>query len=200
MEFVFIGLVGLGPLFFILLYRRSQMIKTAVLRAYFNGKLRGAGTELAFTFAGANWRFVRIGKNRRSYPVIFSTLRSVSGKLFLGHANAQPFAPFWVTKSRCQLINGLSFASLDSAHSNQLTSLISGPLVDSLKRIFDREFCHVTIEQEWHLQGLRVAKKTVVRFISVSEDVYVAPQKLEVHLQVLSQLVGALGLEFEESV
>lgn len=199
MEIVFIGLVLLGPILFLWGYRRSQLNKTAALRAHFRGKLEVAGTELRFSYAGAHWCFLRIGKNRRSYPVVWSTLKTFPGKIYVGHERAQPFAPFWVTEERCQISNGISVAALTPGLLRELQNLSSGALADSLKRLMPKEFCHFTVEQERHVQGWSIVRKPVLRFTSVPEDVYQSPQKLEDSLQVLADVGRVLGLEFEKA-
>jgi|GEM_PF-5168191 len=197
MEIVFIGLALLGPVLFFELYRRSQINKTAALRAHFKALLQIYGTELRFSFAGAHWCFQRIGKNRRSYPVVWSSLKTFPGKMYLGHASAQPFAPFWVTKDRCQISHGLSFAAMAPAQLSQLENLTGGALAESLKRIMPKEFCHFTIDEERHVEGWRLVKKSVLRFTAVPEEVYQSPQNLEETLQVLADVGRSLGLEFE---
>lgn len=193
MEIFFIGLVVLGPFVFLFFYQKSQTHKTALLRAHF----KSANNEL-LPFEGVPWRLVRIGARRGSFPQLWCYLEKTPVKVCLGHEESQGFAPFWVTKKRSQLVNGLNVAAQEPKSMAQLVTLAQGPLNPALKSIFDRKFCHFFIGEEWHIENWRPVKRTVLRFTCLKEEVYQFPQKLEEPMRVLAQTIRALGFEFEK--
>lgn len=192
MEIIFIGLAVLGPFVFMFFYQKSQTHKTALLREHF-----ASSDGEWLPFEGVPWRLRRVGAKRGSFPQLWCYLEKRTMKLCLGHERSRAYAPFWVTKKRSQIVEGLCVAAQEPGVQASLVTIASGPLNPSLRQIFDRDFCHLTIDEEWHLRKWRLEKKTVLRFTCPREDIYQAPQKLEETMKVLAETVRALGLEFE---
>lgn len=192
MEIFLIGFVVLGPFLFLFFYQKSQSHKTALLREHF----KSSDNEL-LVFEGVPWRLVRIGSKRGSFPQLWCYLQRRKVKLCIGHEHSQAYAPFWVTKKRSQIVNGLCIAAIDARLKAELVTLAQGPLNPSLKSIFDRNFCHLAVGDEWHIEKWRPTQKTVLRFTCLREEVYQSPQKLEEAMHILAQTFRALGFESE---
>lgn len=130
---------------------------------------------------------MRMAAGRRSFPTVWCELKTPHD-LLVGHENSLKYV--FLFKPKWQLDRWKGMNPLIGFGPESKWEKVKA-WAQSARFLFPRDFSHVRVKSEWHLQPLP-RKVTVLRYVAVSEEVYENPQILKELIHELNQLADLL--------
>ena len=138
-----------------------------------------------------------------SFPVLWSYVETCP-KLILGNAESKAFTSGNFLRLPPHSVVSISgFDFLIGSENNETTELLKNilnseqELTKALANLFQKKFAHLCIAHEFHVLGLMIRRKNVLRYICLSEDIYEDPTILADQIKTITELILKLKIHFE---
>ncbi|MFL5813305.1 MAG: hypothetical protein ACJ763_06980 [Bdellovibrionia bacterium] len=208
--FVFFSLLILALTF--IFGPKLQRKRSELLLRHFQGKFIYPGGTLEIPYAGALFRIMRLARGAGTYNSVggsFPTLwtyTTQSPKFIIGNAQSgkYTYGNFLILPPH-ETVTAGSFSFLVGSESPELKEQIKTLLMESpdlsrrLSQLFEKEFGHLTLSTENHLKNFSIQRKPVLRYMTLPEEIYQQPAKLEPILKTITDFVEKLGISFDPS-
>ncbi len=198
----------LGPIVYFGEKKQKQRFK--VLIQFMNAKKAGLFAPIEFVRNEIVFRLVRIASGGGysgvggSFPTLWCYTKATK-KLIIGNANSGRYTngKFLILPPHKIAIIGSSQFLIGSESMSDVeeicAKLNSNPgLIQKLTVLFQKEFAHLEIATEIHLNARSLfARHYVFRFTGLSEEIYEKPELLVERIEIINELMLAIGVEFE---
>ncbi|MFZ3229618.1 MAG: hypothetical protein WA160_05405 [Pseudobdellovibrio sp.] len=178
-----------------------------MLITFFQGYFSLYSSVITFRFNDVVFYINRIARggsgasSASTYPVLMTYLKS-SPAFVLGNINSKKYCSlsFVLCTSKTISVDNYKFyfTSKENLFFNKVQTVLreNPKLCSSVFELFKKDFSHISVNSEIHVGGpLLLRKKTVLRYICLSEDIYLNPNILQPQLNTILQLMFKLNLE-----
>jgi hypothetical protein len=163
--------------------------------------------ELLIRFQDVEFRISRVGRSGGSgsgggsYPVLWAYGEG-SGRKMIGHQKSGSYTQgrFFSLPPK-EVLNIGHDAFLVAADDAKVLAQVKVLSVDPVfqkacVRLFGKEFSHLTTSNEVHILGGLPRKTFVLRYVGLSESIYLNPEELDESLSNVMKCAEVLGISF----
>lgn len=187
-------------IFFIILPRQNKK-RSQRLLDYYNGKITYPLSLLIIPYENHYFQISRIGQGgglnntpSGSYPLIWAYVKKAP-KILLGHENSKKYSYksfFFLPKMqkilKCQEQNLLFATESSQIFSKNLN-------IENVLLLFQKDFQHLTICSEIHIQNFLPKKKYLLKYTGLPEEIYQSPELLKSYLEKITSLLAQLEIK-----
>lgn len=203
------ALVYLSLCFFILffllffgIYPRHNKKRSEKLLDYYQGSFRYPLGDLVIPYENHLFYISRIARGGGinntpggSYPLLWAYVEKTP-KTFLGHEKSKKYSlgRFFLLP---KLQKNLTYQGQNFLLATEDAKIFSKNLnFEEVKKLFEKDFQHLTLSSEIHIQNFLPQKKYLLKYTGLSEEIYKTPESLKDHLNKILNLLIQLEVKF----